>query len=198
MTLPGLLLSLSIAQNVVLVHFLGVRPLPAVVASPRRAIIVSLATTIALVWVGMWTWLVDRLILAPTGAWYLQTSVIALVMGLSMLLAIRIASLIAPFARHRVAELTPTIFINATVFVVTTGLVEAELPFGWVVAGAAAAGLGLLIALVPIAAIVRHLSDSRIPRLLRGDASVFLALAMTALAVQQVDRLLARLLVPIF
>lgn len=198
MTLPGLMLSLALAQNAILVHFLGVRPMPAVLASPRRALIVSAGTTVALVWVSTVVSLIGALLPQALFRWYLHTPVVALVIGVSVLGGMRLASLAAPFHRRTVVELVPTVLVNTSVFVIAMGLTRSELSVGWVAAGAFAAGVGLVITMVPLAWIVRHLSHARIPRALRGDASVYLVLAFAALVVQSLDQLLARIFVPVF
>jgi hypothetical protein len=49
-----------------------------------------------------------------------------------------------------------------------------------------------------MAAIRSELRDRRVPAWLRGDASVYLAAAMMALVIQQLDRALHQFFVPLY
>jgi Na+-transporting NADH:ubiquinone oxidoreductase subunit NqrE len=90
------------------------------------------------------------------------------------------------------------IIANFTVFVAASAIVDAVDTLALVLLAALATGIGLFLALVPLAAIRRELRNRRLPEVLRGDASVYIAAALMALAIQQIDRLLQTLPVPIF
>jgi len=78
------------------------------------------------------------------------------------------------------------------------GLVHQAESLQQVVAGAVAAGFGLLLAVVPISAVRVHFTTANVPRLLRGDVSVYLATSVMAFAIQQIDQILQPFLVPLF
>tara|TARA_B100000614_G_scaffold203439_1_gene184982 strand:+ start:105 stop:701 length:597 start_codon:yes stop_codon:yes gene_type:complete len=198
MSTVALIVSVALTQNVVLVHYLGVYPLPAIVHDPRRAGVFSAAVTVALVWVSLVYWVVFRFVLVPLDVTILGTVVAAGIVAGSTVLGVRLGSQLFPFHRRRIRQGTPAALVNVTVLVVSMALVE-QVPTLWqALVGALAAGVGLTLALVPLAAVRRELRNRRIPAALRGDVSVYLAAAMMALAIQQIDALLQRFLVPLY
>ena len=198
MSVVALIVSLSLTQNVILVHYLGVYPLPAIVHSPRRAAIMSLGVTAALVWVALLYWAVYHTVLVPLQLEILDTITVAIIIAVSTIGAIRVGTFIAPFHHRRFRQGVPAAMVNVTVFVVATALVESVASLGLVLAAALATGAGLFLALVPMAAIRSHLRNRRRAWFLRGDAAVYLAAALMALAIQQVDRLLQGFYIPLF
>jgi len=194
----ALIMTVALTQNVVLVHYLGIYQLSAVVRSPRRALVMSVATTAALVWVGSIHWLVYRFVLLPLNVPVLSTISLATVLAVSLVLVLRIGSLLFPFYRRQLRQGAPAALVNVTVFVVTMALVEEVPSVVHVVAGALAAGIGLGLALVPIAAVRAELRHRRIPWILQGDVGVYLAAAMMALAIQQIDGLLHQFFIPLY
>ncbi len=198
MSVLGIIVTASLAQNVVLVHFLGLWPFPAVVHSPKQSALISVCVTVALLWVAVVFWLISRWVLVPLDLAVLETVTLAAVMGLSALGGIRLGGQIAPFHQRLVRQLVPVVMVNMTVFVVTMGLVHQAESLQQVVAGAVAAGFGLLLAVVPISAVRVHFTTANVPRLLRGDVSVYLATSVMAFAIQQIDQILQPFLVPLF
>jgi electron transport complex protein RnfA len=195
----AIVLTASLAQNVILVHYLGVWPLPVVLQSPRRAVYLSASITAALMWVSGVYWLIRRVVIVPLGVEVLETLVLTAILALSTLGAMRLGSQIAPFYRKRIMQTVPVILINTTVFVVSMGLARSVETYPEVLLGAVAAGAGLFFALVPLAAVRVHFERTQPPSsLLRGDVSVYLATAVMALAIQQIDVLLQRFLVPLY
>lgn len=198
MSMIALIMTVALTQNVVLVHYLGIYQLSAVIRSPRRALMMSVATTAALVWVGSIHWLVYRFVLLPLNVTVLSTISLATVLAVSLVLVLRIGSMMFPFYRRQLRQGAPAALVNVTVFVVTMALVEEVPSLVHVVAGALAAGIGLGLALVPIAAVRTELRHRRIPWILQGDVSVYLAAAMMALAIQQIDGLLHQFFIPLY
>ena len=199
MSVWAIILTASLAQNVILVHYLGVWPLPVVLQSPRRAMALSASITAALVWVSAVYWVIRRLVIEPLGVDVLDTLVLTTILALSTLGAMRLGSQIAPYYRKRIMQTVPVVVVNTTVFVVSMGLVRSVETYPHVLLGAIAAGAGLFFALVPLAAVRVHFDRTRSPAsLLRGDVSVYLATAVMALAIQQIDVLLQRFLVPLY
>lgn len=194
----AIVITASLAQNVILVHYLGIWPFPAAVQSPKRAVLLSGAVTGALVWTASVFWIVSRLVLLRFGLEILETVVLTTLIALSTIGAMRLGSQIFPFYRKQIHAIIPAAFVNVTVFVVTMGLVDALDGYGHVVLGALAAGLGLFIAIVPLAAIRKHFETRGASSIIRGDVSVYLATALMALAIQQIDTLLHRFFIPLY
>ncbi len=198
MTFVGIILTASLAQNVILVHFLGIWPFHSAVRSPGRSTAVSLMVTAALLWVSVVYWLVSRWVIAPLNAYVLETLILVVIITGTLALCVRVGGWLAPYRRRDVIELTRIGVVNMTVFVVAMGLGHNVETLPEVVIGALAAGLGVFIALVPISAVRVRFSGAHVPKALRGDVSVYLATAFMALAIQQVDRLLQPFVMPLF
>lgn len=198
MSTIAVIITVALTQNVVLVHYLGIYQLSAVVRSPRRAAVMSVATTAALMWVGTVHWAVYNFVLLPLNVPVLSTISLTTVLAVSLVIVLRIGSVAFPFHRRQLRQAAPAAFVNVTVFVVTMALVE-ELPsLVHVISGVLAAGVGLGLALVPIAAVRAELRHRRIPWILQGDVSVYLAAALMALAIQQIDGLLHQFFIPLY
>lgn len=198
MSTIALVMTVALAQNVVLVHYLGIYPLAAVVRSPRRAFFMSLATTAALVWVGLVHWALYRYVLLPLDVTILSTISLATVIAVTLVLVLRIGSYLFPFYRRQLRQGAPAALVNVTVFVVVMALVENVSSLPHVMAGAVAAGAGMMLALVPIAAVRLELRHRKVPWILQGDVVVYLAVAMMALAIQQIDGLLHQFFIPLY
>jgi len=181
----ALVMTIALTQNVILVHYLGVYPLPAIIHSPRRAAGMSLAVTAALLWVTAAYWVAYRLALEPLGAEILGTLVLAVIVGGSTIIALRFGTALFPYHRRQLRQGAPAALVNVTVYVVSMSLVEEGVAF-------------LFLALVPMAAIRNRMRTRRMPAALRGDVTVYLAAAMMALAIQQIDVLLNRFFVPLY
>lgn len=188
----------SLAQNVVLVHFFGVWPYPATVFSPRRGAIVAAWVTIILLWVSTVYGLIYRTVLGPFGLVYLETLTLVLILLATLFAAIRLGTLVAPFRHETLVRYAPIVILNTTVFVVSISIPGVVDQFRLIPVAAVGAGAGLFLAMVPIAAIRHHLDRARLPRALRGDVSAYVATALTALAIQQIDRLFVSILEPLW
>ncbi len=198
MSTLGIIITASLAQNVILVHYLGIWPLPAVLRTPERGALIGGAVTLSLVWVSLVFWALRRWVIVPLELYVLETLILASVIALSSIGAIRLGGQLFPFRRRLIKRMVPFVMINMTVFVVSMGLVYNVDSAGHVVVGALAAGAGLLLAIVPIAAVRVHFATANVPRLLRGDVPVYLATAIMAFTIQQIDQLLQQFLVPLF
>lgn len=198
MSLGTLLLTAAIAQNVILVHFLGPWPFPVLLASLRRSISFSLGITGALAWVSTLYALIFHFLLRPYGLEFLSTFLLLVVLAFSYLLWMRITLFVFPFGARAIRRAMPVVFLNTTLFVVPMALAEMVEPFWFIPLTAVAAGLGLFLAVVPVAAVYEHLSAARLPRVLSGNVIILLATAIFALALSQLDVLLATLAYPLW
>lgn len=188
----------SLAQNVILVDFLGIRPHPSIVYSPRRAAILSAAVTLVLLWVSTVYGAIDRMVLAPFGLVYLETLTLVLVLLATLYGIVRLGVLVAPYRRAVLVRYAPILVLNTAVFVVAVSIPGVVTRFLLIPIAAFGAGIGLFLALVPIAAIRQHLERGRLPKALRGDVSAYIATALTALAIHQIDRLVLSVLEPLW
>ena len=192
MSVWAIVLTASLAQNVILVHYLGVWPLPVVLQSPASGALSSPQRSLAaLVWVSAVYWVIQRLVIEPLGvdvlgyarAYHVSSHALPLLERCGWVLRLR------HFIGSKSCGPYRLIVVNTTVFVVSMGLARSVETYPQVLLGAVAAGAGLFFALVPLAAVRVHFERTRSPSsLLRGDVSVYLATAVMALAIQQTRR----------
>ena len=194
----ALILTLTLSQNVVLVHYLGLYPLNRTFHSPRIAFRIGVATTAALLWIGSIAWVIRRVVLVPLDAQPLWPVILAIVIGVSVPLALRVATLIAPFARRSFRRYIPLVGANVTVFVLVSALAQRLPSYGSLVIGCLAGGTGLTVALILVSAARVYLDGRRTPSWLKGDTAIYLTLAVAALAVQQLAGVLQPYLVPLY
>ncbi len=198
MSLGMLILTAAVTQNVILVHFLGPWPFPALLTSVRRSFWFSLAVTGALVWVSVLYAALYRYVLVPLSLEFLGTFLLLAILATSVLFWGRFLGTRFPFTRRMIERTMTVVFLNATLFVVPMALAEAVDTFLYVPLAALAAGIGLILAMVPVAAAYQHLSAAGLPRILRGNVIVLVATAVFALALQQLDGLLTSFTYPLW
>lgn len=190
MNLGSLIITVALAQNVILVHFLGPWPYPSLVSSTRQAAIYSGGITAALVWTAVLYGVVYKVLLQPFGLYFLETFALVMILSGSYLLWMAVITRVFPHLIQQIRRIMPIVFLNATVFVVPMALAAEVRNVLFIPIAAAAAGVGILVVLVPIAAINERLRDSRLPRILSGNAIILFITALFAFAVQQLDMLL--------
>ncbi|MFP4151648.1 MAG: Rnf-Nqr domain containing protein [Alkalispirochaeta sp.] len=198
MTVIGIILTASLAQNVILVHYLGISPLTPALQSPGRAAAISAGITLALLWVSALFWIVNRVVLVPLNAQILETLTMTLIIAFSAVGAMRLGAQLFPYGRKAVRRAVPVVMINTTVFVVAMGTVHTVEPLWLVLLAAIAAGAGVFVALVPLSAIRLHFENGGAPSIIRGDIAAYLAAAVAALAIQRIDTLLHAFFVPLY
>jgi electron transport complex protein RnfA len=196
-----MLLTFSLAQNVVLVQMLGVCPC---VGAPRRlgtALGIGIASTAVMGVASLAAWAVGTLVLVPLGVRWLQTAAFVLLSaGIGWLFE-------AAAGRAAPALLRATGFaargIAANCAVLGVALLAARGP-AWTaavpgpleaLAAGAFAGLGMLLVLVLMSGIRARLDGERVPAALRGLPLALVSAGLLALGFAAFDReLVARLL----
>jgi len=198
MTLFGLLMTLAFTQNVILVHFLGICPFEPSSSSTGQAHRIALLTMLVAIVVSVVFALITRYLIIPLGLEYLGLMVLSLIMAISYRGFSRLFTELFPFSIRGIRAIAPLVTVNATVL--ATALITTELPGKLYVVpvGAIAAGLGLYLALVPLAAIRQRMTVTGLPAAFRGDAGVFISAGILALILAGIDRALFALFPPLW
>ncbi len=198
MTAIGLIVTLAFAQNVVFVDFLAVSRFEAAARSVRRAHHVAINVTLSMIVLATAYAALVRFVLRPIGLEYLELIVLAMLVGSGHVAYRRLAVALAPFSIHWVNEVGSLLAANATLFGVALVSAEYVYPFYLVPVAALAAGVGLYLALVPLAAIRRRLTVTGVPAPFAGEAVLFVSAGMIALVLAAIDQTLFVLFPPIW
>ncbi len=200
MTWIGLLLTLALAQNVVLVQLLGVCPC---VGAPRRlqtAVGIGIATTVLMSLASLAAWALRRRVLAPLGIERLET--LAFVAAIAVLVVVLewAAGLAAPRLLRAAGFSLRGTALNCAVLGVSLLVSRRSAAPGGPgplesLAAGFAAGCGVLLVLVLMSAIRTRLDTERVPAALRGAPIAIVSAGLLALAFLAFDgALVARLL----
>ncbi len=192
MSYIGIILTLALAENVVLSQLLGICPC---IGAPRRtgaAVGLGLATAFLMTSAALATWAVRSQVLLPLGLGALQTLAFVCSVFLIGWASERALAAAAPaLLRAAGFSLQP---LGANCAVLGIALVAARSGYGALesLAAGAAAGAGLLLALVLMSAIRDRLDSERVPRPLRGAPIALISAGLMALAFMAFDAALVR------
>lgn len=190
MTYLGTVLTFIFVENVVLTYFLGICPFLTATRNSRVAFLLSLVLTMVMGLLAVLTWAVRRWILVPLNGEYLQLIVFALLIGGS-------SRLLFGFVRRRRPRLIATarqyyvlLVANAALFGVL--LISSYRSYGPLESflAAVAAGVGVMVALVALAAVRERLEYESIPRSFRGGPIILISAGLFSLAFHAFDKLL--------
>lgn len=177
-----ILLSAALANNFVLVQFLGLCPFVGTSSRMETALPMTLATMFVLMLAALATHLVNRYLLAPFGLDYLR--IVAFVVAIAAAvqfteLFVRAAS---PLLYRLLGIFLPLITSNCAVLGVTLIAVDEGRSLADTLLLAAGAGLGFGVALVALAALREKLHDAAVPRPFRGAPLALITVGFMALA----------------
>lgn len=209
MTWIGLLLTFALAENVVLVHLLGVCPCA---GAPRRtgtALGIGIASAVMMSLASLAAWAVRTQVLVPLRLEMLETLAFAACAALAGLLVEWAAARAAPGLVRAAGFSLRGTAVNCAVL--GTALLVSRRAAGG--AGAAAgpgatfgpleslaaglaAGIGLLVVMVLLSALRRRLDTERVPAAMRGLPIALVSAGLLALAFLAFDSALVSRLLP--
>ncbi len=187
MSYLGIVLTFSLANNVVLSELLGIcpcissrRPLASTVVTASATIFLMTASAIA-------TWAIRVLVLVPLGLSVLQILVFVVAVFLLAEIHDAVLRLVGPGLLREAGVSTPAIGANCavlgTAFIVSrAGFGPAESFFAGV-----SAGLGFFIATVLLAAVAERIDQDSVPRAIRGTPILLISTGLVALAFAALD-----------
>ena len=157
-----------LANNFVLVKFLGICPFLGVSKKLDSAVGMSVAVTFVMVMATAATWPIQRLLLDPNGISYLQTIVFILVIAALVQLVEIILKKYVPALHKSLGVYLPLITTNCAVLGVTILNIDSGYTFVQSLVNALGAGLGFLLAMVMFAGVRERLESAEIPEGLKG------------------------------
>ena len=182
--LIGISLTAILAQNFVLVKFLGICPFLGVSKKVDTALGMGMAVTFVMTLASMMTYFCQNLILVPLGIEYMQTIafiviIAALVQFVEMFLQKYIPSLYSALGIY-----LPLITTNCAVLGVALLNIQQDTPYNLIesMVNGFASGLGFLLAIVLFAGVRERLRYSDIPKSFQGFPIALVSASLLALA----------------
>jgi len=194
MSWVGIVLTFSLAENMVLARLLGLQPCADAPADRRRTLALSLALTVVVTVGSLAAWVLRVLLLEPYGlAWFLAPLAALAIAAVAALAraGLRVAGSRA--TRALAPALQPLAVLAAAL---GAALAVSRERFGALetLAAGAASGLGFLVGQSILAAVAGRMQTEEAPRFLRGLPLALLSAGLAALAFAGLDRaLVARL-----
>ena len=179
--LASILFSMILANNFVLVRFLGICPFLGVSKRLDSAAGMGGAVTVVMVLACAVTWPIQRL-LEANGLEYLQTIVFILVIAtLVQLLEMTLAKLV-PGLHASLGVYLPLITTNCAVLGVAILAAEDGYNFIETLVAGLGAGLGFTLAMVIFAGVRRRVEEANPPAVFRGMPITLISAAFTAMS----------------
>lgn len=177
-----ILIGAALANNFVLVQFLGLCPFLGVSKRPETALGMGLATTFVLTLAALLGYLIDRLLLLPLGAEHLRTLSFIVLIAAVVQLTERVIERSQPLLFRVLGLYLPLITTNCAILGVV--LLNAQIPRDLVAAGlhGFGAGLGFTLALVLFAGLRERVDAADVPQPFRGRAIALITAGFAALA----------------
>ncbi|WP_324825331.1 electron transport complex subunit RsxA [Sinanaerobacter sp. ZZT-01] len=177
-----IILGAVLANNFVLVKFLGICPFLGVSKKLDSAFGMSCAVIFVMVLATAATWPIQTLLLAPKGIGYLQTIVFILVIAALVQLVEIILKKYVPALHKSLGVFLPLITTNCAVLGVCVLNIDEEYTFLQSLVNAFGAGLGFLLAMVLFSGIRQRIEFNDYPESFKGVPSVLIAASILSLS----------------
>lgn len=171
-----------LANNFVLVKFLGICPFLGVSKKLDSATGMSLAVTFVMVMATAATWPIQRLLLDPNGIGYLQTIVFILVIAALVQLVEIILKKYVPALHKSLGVYLPLITTNCAVLGVCVLNITESYGFVESLVNSFGAGIGFLLAMVLFAGVRGRIEYNDYPECFKGVPSTLIAASILSLA----------------
>ena len=177
----SILFGMIIANNFVLVKFLGICPFLGVSKRLDSSVGMGLAVTLVMVLATAATWPLQRL-LELCGIGYLQTIVFILVIAILVQLLEMVIKRFMPPLYESLGVYLPLITTNCAVLGITITCIDEGYTYPQALVAGLGAGLGFLLAMVLFSGVRRRLEDAEPPECFRGMPITLISAAITALS----------------
>lgn len=171
-----------LANNFVLVKFLGICPFLGVSKKLDSAVGMSVAVTFVMVMATAATWPIQRLLLDPNGISYLQTIVFILVIAALVQLVEIILKKYVPALHKSLGVYLPLITTNCAVLGVCVLNITENYNFVESLLNSFGAGIGFLLAMVLFAGVRGRIEYNDYPECFKGVPSTLIAASILSLA----------------
>jgi len=177
-----IIVSAILADNLVLVRFLGVCPLLGTGSELRKTLSMGVCVCVVMTLAAAISWPVEKLLLEPHGMGFMQTVafvliIACLVQSLELLLKARFPGLSESFGVY-----LPLIATNCAVLGICEENMENSFGYAQSVTNAFASGVGFILALFLFSGVMSRIEESDIPESFRGLAITLAAAAIVSLS----------------
>ncbi|MEA4987629.1 MAG: electron transport complex subunit RsxA [Anaerovorax sp.] len=177
-----IILGAVLANNFVLVKFLGICPFLGVSKKLDSAFGMSCAVIFVMVLATAATWPIQVLLLEPKGIGYLQTIVFILVIAALVQLVEIILKKYVPALHKSLGVFLPLITTNCAVLGVCVLNIDEGFTFAQSLVNAFGAGLGFLLAMVLFSGVRQRIEFNDYPECFKGVPSVLIAASILSLS----------------
>lgn len=171
-----------LANNFVLVKFLGICPFLGVSKKLDSAMGMSLAVVFVMVMATAATWPIQTFLLDPNGIGYMQTIVFILVIAALVQLVETILKKYVPSLHKSLGVYLPLITTNCCVLGVTVLNIDESYGFFQSLLNSFGAGMGFLLAMFLFAGVRGRIENNDYPESFKGVASTLVAASILSLS----------------
>ncbi|HPF18116.1 MAG: electron transport complex subunit RsxA [Eubacteriales bacterium] len=171
-----------LANNFVLVRFLGICPFLGVSKKLDSAMGMSMAVVFVMVMATAATWPIQTLLLEPNGIGYMQTIVFILVIAALVQLVEIVLKKYVPALHKGLGVYLPLITTNCAVLGVTVLNIDEGYGFAQSLLNSFGAGIGFMLAMFLFAGVRGRIEANDYPESFRGIASTLIAASILSLS----------------
>lgn len=182
LSLLSISLSAILAENFILVKFLGICPFMGVSKKPDTAIGMGIAVTFVMGLASAATWAVDTYLLAPNDLGYMQTVVFILVIAALVQIVEMFLQKALPALYQALGIYLPLITTNCAVLGVALLNIQNGYSFIESVVYGVMGGVGFTVAIVLFSSVRERLEDCDCPKCFQGFPIALIAAGLLALS----------------
>ena len=177
-----IIMAAVLANNYVLVRFLGICPFLGVSKKLDSAMPMSLAVIFVMVLATAVTWPIQKLLLEPLGIEYMQTTIFILVIAALVQFIEIFMKKSMPALHKSLGIYLPLITTNCAVLGVCVLNITENYNFLTSIVNSFGSGVGFLLAMFLFAGVRSKIEDNEYPAPFKGVASTLVAASITSLA----------------
>ena len=177
-------LNAILAENFILVKFMGICPFMGVSKRSDTALGMGLAVTFVMGLASAATWAVNEFLLVPLNLAYMQTLVFILVIAALVQLVEMFLQKSVPSLYQALGIYLPLITTNCAVLGVTIMNIDESYSFGQSLVNAVFSGVGFALAMVIFSGVRSRVddADSETPKMFRGVPATLIAAAIVSMS----------------
>ncbi|MCQ2560429.1 MAG: electron transport complex protein RnfA [Clostridia bacterium] len=182
MKLLMIIMAAVLANNYVLVRFLGICPFLGVSKKLDSAVGMSVAVIFVMVLATIATWPIQHLLLDPNGIGYMQTTVFILVIAALVQLIEVVMKKYLPALHKSLGVYLPLITTNCAVLGVCVMNIDEGYSFLEAIVNSFGSGVGFLLAMFLFAGVRGRIEENDYPECFKGVASTLVAASILSVS----------------
>jgi len=177
-----ILVSTIFVSNFVLSRFLGICPFLGVSSRIETSVGMGMAVVFVMTLASLCAWFIENFILIPYDLLYLRTITFILVIATLVQFVEMVIHKTSPALYNSLGIFLPLITTNCAVLGVALLVVQKEMNLFETIFFGSGAAIGFTLALILMAGIREHLTNSRIPAFFRGTPITLITAGLMSLA----------------